>query len=64
MRSWKKECGLEPVQALLRRKSSESWTDEHHNEGSWKEDGCMKGLYDVGWSDEKKCPGCKKERRH
>ena len=47
---------LEPIQAVLRRKTNESWTDKHRNvmrklvvEG-WVQN----RLYDIGWSDEKK----------
>ena len=46
---------LEPIQALLRRKSGEAWTDKHLTmkrklvaEGAW----VHKRLYDIGWADE------------
>ena len=49
---------------MLRRKTKEAWTDKHRNvtrklvvEGGW----VQKRLYDIGWSDEKKCRGCNKE---
>ena len=55
---------LEPVRAMLRGKTNEVWTDMHRNvtrkpvvEGCW----VQRRLYDIGWSDEKKCRGCKKE---
>ena len=55
---------LEAIQAMLRRKTIEARTDKHRNvkrklvvEGGW----VQKGLYDIGWSDEKKCRGCNKE---
>ena len=55
---------LEPIQAVLRRKTNESWTDKHLNvmrqlvvDGGW----IQKRMYDTGWSDEKKCRGCNKE---
>ena len=54
----------EPIQALLRRKTNAAWTDKHCNvmrklvvEGGW----AQKRLYDIYWSDEKKCRGCNKE---
>ena len=55
---------LQPISALLRRKATEGWTDKHRNvmrklavEGGW----VQKKLCDTGWSDVKKCGGCKKE---
>ena len=49
---------------MLRRKTNEVWTDKHWNvtrkrlvEGAL----VKKRLYDIGWSDEKKCRGCNKE---
>ena len=49
---------------MLRRKSNEAWTDKHCNvtrklvvEEGW----VQKRLYDIDWSDEKKCRGCTKE---
>ena len=50
------------MRAVLR---DEKWTDKHRNvmrklvvEGGW----VQKRLYDIGWSDEKKCRGCNKRR--
>ena len=55
---------LDIIQAMLRRKINEAWTDKHHNvmrklvvEGGW----VQRRLYDIGWSHEKKCRGCNKE---
>ena len=55
---------LEAIQAMLRRKTTESWTDEHRNvmrnlvvEKGWMQ----KRMYDIGWSDEKKCQECSEE---
>ena len=49
---------------MLRRKTNEVWKEEHRHvtrklvvEGSW----VQKRLYDIGWSDEKKCRGCNQE---
>ena len=46
-------------------KTNEAWTDKHRNvtRKFVVEGGCVqKGLHDVGWSDEKKCGGCNKEK--
>ena len=46
---------LEPIQAMLRRKSNETWTNEHRHVTS-------KLVVEGGsWSDEKRCRGCNKE---
>ena len=49
---------------MLRRIFDEEWTDKHRNvmrklvvEEGW----VQRRLYDIGWSDEKKCQGCDKE---
>ena len=54
----------EPIQAMLRRKNNELWTDNHRNvvrklvvEG---ENGRRKIMYDIGWSDVTKCHGYNK----
>ena len=54
----------EPIQAMLRGRTNEVWTDKHRNvmkklvvEGGW----VQKRLFDIGWSDEKKCRGLKKD---
>ena len=79
MVSWKKwaakhECEelkegvwLEPIQAVLRSKTNEAWTDKHRYvmrklvvEGRW----VQKRLYDTGWSDEKKRQRLAHRRRH
>ena len=55
---------LEQIKAMLRRKTNESWTDNHRNAmRKLVVEGCSvhKTLYDIGWSDEKKCRGCSKE---
>ena len=58
---------LEPTQPVLRRKTNEVWTDKHRHatrklvvEGGW----VQTRLYDTGWSDEKKCRGCNREKKH
>ena len=41
----------EPIQALLRRETNESWTDKHRNvmkNGSWKEDTCGRERMTLG----------------
>ena len=50
---------------MLRRKTSEAWTDKHRHvmrklevEGCW----VQKRLYEIGWSDEEKCRGYNKEK--
>ena len=55
---------MEPVQAVLRRKTTEAWTEKHQHvtkklfvEGGW----VQKRLYDTCWSGEKKCRGCNHE---
>ena len=55
---------LELIQAMLRRTTNEFWTEEHRHvarklvvEGGWMQ----KRLYDIDWSDEKKCGGSYKE---
>ena len=56
----KEGAWLNPVQAMLRRKTNGAWTDNHRVvEGEW----VQKRLYDIGWSDEKKCKGIKKKAR-
>ena len=52
---------FDPIKATLREKMNEEWTNRHRIvfrkivvEGTW----VQKRLYDIGWSDEKKCPGC------
>ena len=64
----KHECEelKEGVRAMLRRNTHESHTEKHRNEmrklvaeAPW----VQKRLYDIGWSDEKKCRGCNKEAR-
>ena len=54
---------LELIQAMLRPKTNEAWTDKHRNvtrklvvEGGW----LQKRLSDIGWSDKKRCRGCNK----
>ena len=50
--------GAKPSYAA--KKTTETWTDKHRKlvvEGGW----VQIRLYDVGWSDEKKCRGCNKE---
>ena len=49
---------------MLRRKIDEEWTDMHRDvlrklvvEGGW----VLKRLYDIVWSEEKKCQGCNKD---
>ena len=59
MHEWeelKQGVWLEPIQAMLRRKTDEAWTDKHRNilrklvvEGG----SVQKRLFDTGWSDEK-----------
>ena len=66
-RAAKHECEelkLEPVQAVLRRKTNEAWTDRHRHvtrklvvEGGW----VQQGQNNIGGSDEKKCRGCYRE---
>ena len=54
---------LEPVRAMLRGKTNEVWTDMHRNVTRKPVvEGCLvqKRLYDIGWSDEKKCRGSNK----
>ena len=58
---------LGAIQALLRRKTDEVWTDMHHTvmrklvvEGGW----VLKKMYDIGWSDEKKCRGWGRTEKH
>ena len=58
---------LEPALALLRKKTTEEWTEKHRNvagnlvlEGGW----VQKKLFDIGWSDESGCQACHKERRY
>ena len=49
---------------MLRRKLIEEWTDKHRNVmRKLLVEGCcvQRRLYDIGWSDEKKCRGCNKE---
>ena len=60
----KERVSLEPIQAMLRRKTGKSLADKHRNlmrklvvEGGW----VQKRLCDTWWSDEKKCEGCNKE---
>ena len=55
---------MEPVQAVLRRKTTEAWTEKHQHvtkklfvEGGW----VQKRFFDTCWSDEKKCRGCNHE---
>ena len=55
---------LEPIQAMLRRMTTDVWTEKHRNVtrkvvvgGGW----VQKRLHVVGWSIEKKCRGCNKE---
>ena len=55
---------LEPIQAVLRRKTNDVRTDRHRHVSRKLvvEGGCVqKRLYDIGWSDEKKCRGFNKE---
>ena len=49
------------------KENNEAWTDKHRNvmrkwvpEGEW----VQKRMYHAGWSDEKKCRGSGKGRRH
>ena len=58
---------LEPIRAMLRRKTNEAWTDKHRKvtkklvvEGTW----VQKRFFDTGWSDEKKCRDCDEEEGH
>ena len=66
----KRGCGelkrvwLEPIRALLRRKTNEARTDRHRNvmkklvvEGGW----VQQRMYDIGWSGETRCRGCHEE---
>ena len=55
---------LDPIQAMLRGRINEEWTDKHRNVmrklvsgGGW----VQKRFYDIGWSDDKTCQGCNKE---
>ena len=55
---------LEPVLALLRKKTKGEWTEKHRNvtrqlhlEGGW----VQQRLFDIGWSDESECQACHKE---
>ena len=51
---------MEPQRAMLRRKTNTqapTRDEEIGREGEW----VQKRLYNVGWSDEKKCRGCNKE---
>ena len=51
------------IQAMLRRKTNEAWTDKprHVTRKLVVEGGLVqKRLYDTGWSDDKKCRGCSK----
>ena len=57
---------LEPIQAMLRRMTTDVWTDKHRNVarkvvvgGGW----VQKRLHVVGWSIGKKCRGCNKEKK-
>ena len=50
----------DPIDALLRKKINEEWTHKHRDvlrkivvEGGW----VQKRMYDIIWSDEKKCQG-------
>ena len=54
----------EPKRPVPRGKTSDLWKDKHRNvvrklvlETGWVQN----RLYDVGWSDEKKCRSCNKE---
>ena len=61
----KKSIWLEPTLAMLRRRTKEAWTDKHRHVarklvlegGGW----VQRRLFDIGWSDEKKCQGCNTE---
>ena len=55
---------LEPIQAMLRRRTNELWTEKHRNvmrklavEGGW----VQKRMHDIGWPDVKRCRGCNQE---
>ena len=61
----KEDIWLELALALLRKKTNEEWTEKHRNvvrkfflEGGW----VQKRLFDIGWSDERKCQACHKEK--
>ena len=60
----KEHTWLEPALALMRKKMKEKWTEKHRNvagklflEGGW----LQKRLFDIGWSDDRKCLACHKE---
>ena len=56
---------LEPIQAVLRRKTNGPWAEKLHKvRRTWVVDGggCRK-MYDIGWSDEKKCRMRQRRRR-
>ena len=58
---------LEPIQAMLRRTTSDLWTVMHHNEMcKLVIEGRLvqKGMCDIGRPDEQKCPGMWKGRRY
>ena len=55
---------LDPFQAMLRRNTYEVWTEkqQHVTRKLVVEEGWVqKRLYDIAWSDEKKCRGCHRE---
>ena len=61
----KERVWLGLVQAMLRRKTSDMWTEKNRNvmrklvvEGGW----VQKRLFDIGWKDKKDCRGCGKEK--
>ena len=74
--SWKKwvarhECEelrggvwVQPLQAVLRRKTNEAWTDAHRHvtRKLVGGGGVQKIFYDIGWSDENKEEGTEKHR--
>ena len=49
-----RECGWSPIQAMLRRKTNDAWTDKRRNATRRTEK-----YFTV--SDEQKCRGCNKE---
>ena len=61
LRRLKEGIWLEPVQALLMRKTHESWTERHRKVMRKRvmEEGCVQTrCYYIGWLDKKKCQGC------
>ena len=58
---------MEPIQAMLQRKTNDVWTDKHRHVtrelvvgGGW----VQKRSHDIGWSDEKKVSRMYQRRKH